>query len=294
MKPSFTIIVPLLCATLLASPLARAAELKPETATAFAKYLEASDRRTQSELRNGPFLLIDQFPSDRRSAAYNQLRAGAVLVQPVSTTSQGRPIEVPRALIHHWVAVLFIPHTSLAHCLSVLQDYPNYQNIYRPEIRNSKLLSRNGDNFKVSLQLYKKSLIPLAINADLDIDYQLLGATRAVIRSRSTRLVEVQHAAQPGERELSPSESHGFVWRLCDYWRLEEKDGGVYVQFESIVLSRGVPAFIGWLVNPMLRSVPRGTLVDLLTATRKAIAPAQPAAAKEASAKSSLEPANDI
>jgi hypothetical protein len=44
--------------------------------------------------------------------------------------------------------------------------------------------------------------------------------------------------------------------------RFEEKDGGVYVQVESIGLSRAVPAIIGWLVNPLLRSIPRGTLFE--------------------------------
>ena len=34
---------------------------------------------------------------------------------------------------------------------------------------------------------------------------------------------------------------HGFLWRFDNYWRLEERDGGVYVQVESVTLSRGVP-----------------------------------------------------
>ncbi|MBZ5653007.1 MAG: hypothetical protein LAO18_21280, partial [Acidobacteriia bacterium] len=46
---------------------------------------------------------------------------------------------------------------------------------------------------------------------------------------------------------------------------------GVYVQLESIGLSRAVPAIIGWLVNPLLRSIPRGTISSLLDATRAAV-----------------------
>ncbi|MBZ5617066.1 MAG: hypothetical protein LAO23_23975, partial [Acidobacteriia bacterium] len=65
---------------------------------------------------------------------------------------------------------------------------------------------------------------------------------------------------------------HGYLWRLYSYWRFEEKDGGVYVQLESIGLSRAVPAIIGWLVNPLLRSIPRGTISSLLGATRAAVA----------------------
>jgi hypothetical protein len=251
---------------------AKSAELKKETANAFERYVAASERRTKSEFRDGPFLFMDALPETRRTDAYLQLRQGAVLVQQVNTKEEGHPIEVPHGLIHDWVGVLFIPGASLEQSLAVMQDYANYQNIYKPEVRRSKLLSRNGDHFNVFLQLSKKSLITVAINADFDIVYERLGTRRAVIRSSSTRLAEVEDVGQAEERELPEAGAHGYVWRLLDYWRFEEKDGGVYVQLESIALSRSVPAVVGWLINPLLRSIPRGTLLSLLVATRAAIA----------------------
>jgi hypothetical protein len=93
-----------------------------------------------------------------------------------------------------------------------------------------------------------------------------------VNRSYSTRLTEVQNAGQADEHELPVDDAHGYLWRLYSYWRFEEKDGGVYVQLESIGLSRAVPAIIGWLVNPLLSSIPRGILSSLLGATRAAVA----------------------
>src|ERR1019366_5119265 len=180
-------------------------------------------------------------------------------------------IEVPHGLIHDWIGVLFIPNASLAQTLAVVQDYDNYQNIYKPEVRHSKLLQRNGDNFKVLLQLYKKSLVTVVINADFDITYERFGTSRVVSHSYSTRLAEVENPGQADEHELPVDDGHGYLWRLYSYWRFEEKDGGVYVQLESIGLSRGVPAIIGWLVNPLLRSIPRGTLTSLLGATRAAV-----------------------
>ena len=71
-------------------------------------------------------------------------------------------------------------------------------------------------------------------------------------------------------------EGIGYLWRLDSFWRLEEKDGGVYVQLESIGLSRSVPAIFAWLVNPLLRSIPRRTLTDLLGATRVFVAKPDP------------------
>lgn len=248
-----------------------AAELKKDTAASFDRYIGASEGRMQSELQKGLFLFIDEFPEKRRAQAYAQLRMGQVLVKQVNTREQGSPIEVPHGLAHDWVGLLFIPNSSLEQTLAVLQDYDNHQNTYKPEIRRSKLLNRSGDNFKVLLQFYKKSLVTVVINANFDIHYERFGPNRVVCRSYSTRLAEVENVGQPNERELAVDDAHGYLWRLYSYWRFEEKDGGVYVQLEAIGLSRAVPAFIGWLINPLLRSIPRGTISSLLGATRVAV-----------------------
>jgi len=248
-----------------------AAELKKETAAAFGRYIGASEGRIKLELHNGPFLFIDELPEKHRREAYAQLRQGQILVKQVNAKAEGHPIEVPHGLIHDWIGVLFIPSASLAQTLAVVQDYDNHQNIYKPEVRHSKLLQRNGDNFKVFLQLYKKSLVTVVIDAHFDINYERFGTNRVVSHSYSTRLAEVEDAGQADERELPVDDAHGYLWRLYSYWRFEEKDGGVYVQLESIGLSRGVPAIIGWLVNPLLRTIPRGTLTSLLGATRAAV-----------------------
>ena len=40
---------------------------------------------------------------------------------------------------------------------------------------------------------------------------------------------------------MSADEEHGFLWRLNNYWSYEEGDGGLYIQVESVSLSRSVP-----------------------------------------------------
>ncbi|MBZ5722268.1 MAG: hypothetical protein LAO03_18000 [Acidobacteriia bacterium] len=270
-KTAGLVLLSVMLGCLAAQPV-ESAELKKETAAGFDRYIGASENRIKSELQNGPFLFIDELPVTRRVEAYAQLRKGQVLVKQVNMREDEHPIEVPHGLIHDWIGVLFIPNASLSQTLAVVQDYDNHQNIYKPEIRHSKLLNRNGDNFKVFLQFYKKSIVTVVINADFDINYERFGTSRAVSRSYSTRLAEVENAGQTDERELAVDDAHGYLWRLYSYWRFEEKDGGVYVQLESIGLSRAVPAIIGWLVNPLLRSIPRGTISSLLGATRAAAA----------------------
>jgi hypothetical protein len=72
--------------------------------------------------------------------------------------------------------------------------------------------------------------------------------------------------------ELPPGQGHGFLWRLYSYWRFEERDGGVYVECEAISLTRSVPAGLGWIIEPIIRNLPRESLANTLRATRDALA----------------------
>lgn len=66
------------------------------------------------------------------------------------------------------------------------------------------------------------------------------------------------------------------MWRLDSYWRVEEKDGGVYVQNESIALTRTIPFLLAWLINPLVKSIPRSVISSLLLKTREAVLKAEP------------------
>jgi hypothetical protein len=71
------------------------------------------------------------------------------------------------------------------------------------------------------------------------------------------------------------------MWRFNTYWRVEEKDGGVYVQNESVALSRTVPAILAWLVNPLVKSIPRNIVLHLLADTRTAVLKAEVSSEQE-------------
>ncbi|MGC2466038.1 MAG: hypothetical protein WA517_12645, partial [Candidatus Acidiferrum sp.] len=63
----------------------------------------------------------------------------------------------------------------------------------------------------------------------------------------------------------------GFLWRMETWWRMEERDGGVYVQSEVASLTRDIPTGLGWLIGPFVTSIPKETLYFTLDATRKAV-----------------------
>ena len=128
----------------------------------------------------------------------------------------------------------------------------------------------------VSRRFISKSLwvnfITEVVNTDQTANFYPLSATRMITRSFSTRIAEVKDPGKPGERELEPREDRGIIWRLNTYWRLEEKDGGVYVECQTISLTRAAPPGLGWLVNPIVRTLPRDSLAHLLEATRNGAA----------------------
>jgi hypothetical protein len=58
---------------------------------------------------------------------------------------------------------------------------------------------------------------------------------------------------------------------MTTYWNYEEGDGGLYIQIESISLTRSIPVGLGWAIGPFVESVPRESLEFTLRATRNAL-----------------------
>jgi len=84
-------------------------------------------------------------------------------------------------------------------------------------------------------------------------------------------MAEVDHAGTPSEREKPAGRDGGYLWRLNSYWRLYERDGGTYLQCESVSLTRGIPTGLGWMVGPFVSSLPRESLEFTLETTRRAL-----------------------
>jgi hypothetical protein len=142
-------------------------------------------------------------------------------------------------------------------------------------VLRSKLIQRNGDDFKVSLRLSETNIVTVVLDTQYDVHYVTLDSTRSYSRSYSTRVAEVENAGKPGEREKPIGNDNGFLWRLNSYWRLQEHDGGVYVQLEALSLTRDIPDGLGWLIRPFITSIPRESLKFTLSQTREALDKAQ-------------------
>lgn len=249
------------------------ADLKPETLSAFERYVKASEIRIAREERNpNAFLYFDSLPASQRNQIVSPLKQSHVFIkQLVTLDPSGRAFPVPGGLIHHWLGIVFIPRVTLRQTLDTVQDYGHQQDDYRPEVIRSRLISRQGNDFKVYLRLQEKKIIAITLDTDHDVHYAQLDADRWFSRSASTRIQEVENAGEPGERLLPVGQDGGFLWRMNSYWRFEERDGGVYVQCESISLTRDIPAGFGWLVGPFVTSIPKESLEETLDQTRAAV-----------------------
>ncbi len=245
--------------------------LKPQTAQAFDAYMRSAEARLESQGAQG-LLWVDGSAERKRA-----VREGKVLAEPWSAKGE---IGVPDGLVHDWVGACFIPGATLDRALAFVQDYDNHKLVYKPEVVDSKLLERRGDEFAIYLRLVKKKVLTVTLNTRHDVRYFRVAPDRAYSRSYTSRIAEVADAGEPGERELPPGSDHGFLWRLNSFWRFQERDGGVWLECEAISLTRDVPSGLGWLINPIIRGLPRESLENTLRATRDALLRTSPPAAR--------------
>jgi hypothetical protein len=174
-------------------------------------------------------------------------------------------------LVHDWVGAVFIPGATLEKTLAAGQDYNRHKDIYRPEVIDSRMLARTGNDFRVYLRLLKKKVVTVVLDTEHEVHYEPVDRTRWRSRSRSTKIAEVKNAGQRNERELPTGTGAGYLWRLNSYWRYEERDGGTWVECEAISLTRDVPTGLGWLIEPIIRSLPMESLASTLRETRAAL-----------------------
>jgi hypothetical protein len=243
-----------------------------KAAETFANYIRATESRNNSELQGGKELLwIDGLPDAARKKAYTELGQGEVQLRQRTPLEGGRQIQCPGCMIHHWEGLVFIPQAHLEDVLRVLQDYNHHAEYFAPDVMQSRIEARNGDHFRVFLRFRRQKVITVVLNTEHEITYFRDSADRAHSRSSATHIGEVENAGKANEREKPPGDDNGFLWGMETWWRMQEKDNGVYVQSEIVSLTRDIPTGLGWMIGPFISAVPKESLNFTLTATRKAV-----------------------
>jgi hypothetical protein len=244
------------------------AELKPQTVAGFEHYVHAAE--ADMNARRG-FLWLDRDPEGERETRLADVRKGALSIQHIDTLVGGNRIPVPDGLVHHWLGMVFIPGAALEPTLQLLQDYDRHAVIYAPSVSKSALLARDGDLFRARLRFIMKKGITVVVDTENEARFKRFGTDRAKSRIYSVRVNEIEKPDTPSERVLPVGKDGGYLWRLYTYWRFLERDGGTYVQCESISLTRSIPVGLRWLIGPFVTSIPKDSLTFTLEATRRAL-----------------------
>jgi hypothetical protein len=182
---------------------------------------------------------------------------------------EATPADAPDAKIHHWAGAIYIPDTTVQAVVKRMQDYAGRENEFCQEVKASRLLQRDGDRLKVFMRLQRDAgVVSADYNTEHAVEYRTLDSTRAMSRSTSTKIAEIEHPGTARERELPAGQDRGFLWRLNAYWRFEQSGTGVYIECESVSLSRGVPWLVRPIASPIVNRIARESLERTLRSLR--------------------------
>jgi len=243
---------------------ARAANLKVEIVQQFKDHIREVEARLAPRFQGEQFLWSDQSPEARR-----EVSAGQIAIEPAKNKGL---IEIKGGLIQDWQGALFIKGAKLDSVLSIVRDYANHAKYYSPDVVTSKVVSHTDNHWLVAMRTLKTKLfLSDVLETENDITFEKLNATKVRGIAKSTRIQEVANPGKGDEHLLPEGHDRGLLWRLYGYWFYEERDGGVYVECESITLTRDVPFGMGAVMAPIIRNVPGESLRSSLEHTRQAV-----------------------
>jgi hypothetical protein len=201
-----------------------------------------------------------------------RLQRGELIIEPLTPASGG---ELPGAMLHHWRATAFVRGARAGDFENLMKGFSGYPQHFSPQVVRADIVLPHGgqipDHFTASMRVRQRHVITVVMDTTYDINYGRLDEQHGYSVSRSIHISEIASADTAKEHALSDGEEHGFLWRQNIYWSYEERDGGLYMQVESISLSRAIPAGLGWIVRPYVESVPRESLEFTLRAACNAL-----------------------
>lgn len=242
--------------------------LRTATIQAFQVYIARTESQNEESLRRGPFLWVDALGQQERKAAFEKLQRGEVETERVNA-NQGA--ETPGGMVHDWKGIVFVPGARLDDVLNVLEDYDHQSVYYAPDVERSRIESHNGNHYQVFLRFRRHKIVTVVLDTEHEVNYYRDSPLRAHSRSSAIRIAQVEDPGSPREKEKAPGEDDGFLWKMETWWRMEERDGGVYVQNQVVSLTRDIPTGLGWLLEGFITSIPKETLQFTLEATRRTV-----------------------
>jgi hypothetical protein len=250
---------------LVAAPVCLSADPSPDAISEFNSYVTSVESRLAGQHASQDTFLAS-LASDPQSET--RLRRGELIVDKLTPST---PPVSSGALLHHWRGTAFVPGATAADFLRLTQDFNDYPKYFAPEILQAKVIAQQRDRLQASMRVRQHHLVTVVLDISSDIDYGRLDLQHEYSIARSTKISEMDAQGTAREHALSPQEDHGYLWRLNTYWTFEERDGGLYMQIESVSLTRSIPSGLAWVIGPFVESVPRESLEFTLRSTCNAL-----------------------
>ncbi len=224
---------------------------QPPTATAaFNTYVATIESRLAHQHHSPTAFLA---PADDA-----RLRRGDLIIEQLT------PPAAPGALIHHWRGTAFARGATAADFDRLMRDFPAYPQHFAPQVLQARILTQHGDTLQTTMRVRQHHILTVVLDTAYDVTFARLDSNHGYSLSRSTHISELDSNGHA-------TDDHGFLWRQNIYWTYEERDGGLYLQIESVSLSRDLPRGLGWAVQPFVESVPRDALDFTLRSTCNAL-----------------------
>ena len=141
-----------------------------------------------------------------------------------------------------------------------MQDYNSYPRHFSPQVLAAKRLTTNGGHMQVWMRVRQQHILTVVMDTAYDVTWTKVDQQRGYSASHSTKISEIENPGTNSERALDADHGHGFLWRQNTYWTYEERGGGLYLQVESVSLTRAIPLGLDWIIGPYVTSVPRESL----------------------------------
>ncbi|HEY9125537.1 MAG TPA: hypothetical protein VIM62_00335 [Acidobacteriaceae bacterium] len=231
-------------------PLPALAEPSPAATAAFNAYAASIEARLARQHQSAAsFLTLQHLP----------------ITQPVIENLTPSSRDFPGAMLHHWRGTAFAPGATAAQFEAILRNLSNYTKVFAPEVTKAGQLGgpekpSDANHIQAYLRLRQHHVLTVVLDSNYEIAFSALDPQHRSSLSRSTHIAEIASPDTSSEHALSPADEHGFLWRLNTYWSWEERPEGLYLQIETISLTRSIPPGLGWAVGPFVQSIPRESL----------------------------------
>jgi len=224
------------------------AQPSPTALATFNAYTQSIESRLATQHRSPTnFLSVNA-----DAATLARLHSGQIILENLSPHSQASS-----ALLHHWRGTAFAPGATAADFEHLLTNFNAYPVHFSPEVLQASLVSQQNGHTFATMRVRQRHVITVLMDTAYDITSGQLDAHHGYSISRSTSISELDPKTN---HALSADAEHGFLWRLNTYWSYEERDGGLYLQIESVSLTRSIPTGLGWAIGPYIESIPRESL----------------------------------